>query len=67
MISIRNSNSSKLAKSYDFGAEFALWLNLLHDYEFGIVKNYSDLAPVYCLLPIKPSFVWRAGQKTKTG
>lgn len=56
LLTIRNLKSSKLAESSDFGLEFAHWLNLLRDYKFGILKIYSDLAPVCCLLPNKPSF-----------
>ena len=56
LLTIRNLKSSKLAESSIFGSEFALWLNSLHDYEFGILIFFSDLAPVYCLLPNKPSF-----------
>ena len=44
LLAIRNLNSSKLADSSIFRSEFAHWLNLLHDYTFGILKNYSDLA-----------------------
>ena len=45
LLTIRNLKSSKLAESSDFGLEFALWLNSLRDYEFGILNFFSDLAP----------------------
>ena len=45
LLTIRNLKSSKLADSSDFGLEFALWLNSLRDYEFGILIFFSDLAP----------------------
>ena len=45
LLTIRNLKTSKLADSSDFGLEFALWLNSLRDYEFGILIFFSDLAP----------------------
>lgn len=56
LLTIRNLNSSNLIFSSCFSPKFALWLNLLRDYEFGFLIFFSDLAPVYCLLPNKPSF-----------
>ena len=49
LVTIRNLKSSNLKVSSCFGLKFALWLNSLRDYKFGFLKNYSDLAPVYCL------------------
>lgn len=56
LVTILNYKSSNLIFSSKIWPKFALWLNLLRDYEFGFLIFFSDLAAVYCLLPIKPSF-----------